>query len=429
MVLGITGLYMLVEAGGRTPDRQPGAAVGRRPHAQRRGGAGAGVVRHLVCRASGDAAEDLRYCRVEILAALANGVTLVVIALGIFYEAFHRFFKPEPVESGPMLVVAVLGLVVNIIGAVLLSRSHQHSLNLRGAFLHILGDLVGSAGAIIAALVIMGTGWYQADPLVSVVIGFLILASAWTLCRETINVLLEGTPVGLAFEEVEASMRAVPGVMEVGDLHLWSITSGIDALSAHVALKAGTDPTEALCALEARPARPLPPGAHHDPARGTGPAVLPAAEANREQEVGRRGSSATDRPFATSRRSASIGCSFAAFRAGQMPKKMPMLAETPMATTMLAGLTTGIQPKPFATPKVIPIPSTMPMSPPSRGDEGALDQELLEDVLRVAPERLADPDLAGALGHRHQHDVHDPDPAHRQRDRGDRRRGAPSACR
>jgi cobalt-zinc-cadmium efflux system protein len=251
VVLGITGLYMLVElvAGLLTGSLALLSDAGHMLSDV----AALGLALFAIWFADRPATpqKTFGYYRVEILAALANGVTLVVIALGIFYEAFHRFFKPEPVESGPMLVVAVLGLVVNIFGAWLLSRSHQHSLNLRGAFLHILGDLVGSAGAIIAALVIMMTGWYQADPLVSVVIGFLILASAWTLCRETINVLLEGTPVGLAFEEVEASMRAVPGVMEVGDLHLWSITSGIDALSAHVALKAGTDPTEALCALEA----------------------------------------------------------------------------------------------------------------------------------------------------------------------------------
>lgn len=190
------------------------------------------------------------YYRVEILAALANGVLLVVIAGGIFFEAFERFLRPAPVNSGPMLMVACLGLAVNVAGALLLARSHGHSLNMRGVFLHILGDLLGSVGAIGAALTIVLTGWTQADPLVSVLIAVLILASAWTLVRETVNVLLEGTPVGLAFEEVEAAMREVPGVMAVGDLHLWSLTSGIDALSAHVCLQEGADPAHVLYQLE-----------------------------------------------------------------------------------------------------------------------------------------------------------------------------------
>jgi cobalt-zinc-cadmium efflux system protein len=190
------------------------------------------------------------YYRVEILAALANGVTLVVIAIGIFVEAWERLWRPETVDSEPMLIVGILGLLVNIIGALLLARSHGHNLNLRGAFLHILGDLCGSVGAIAAAGIIMATGWERADPLVSILIGVLILFSAWTLCRDTINVLLEGTPIGLAFEEVEAAMRGVPGVMAVGDLHLWSLTSGIDALSAHVAVEEGADPSRVLCDLE-----------------------------------------------------------------------------------------------------------------------------------------------------------------------------------
>lgn len=191
------------------------------------------------------------FYRVEILVALANGVTLVLIAISIFWEAFGRLFEPEPVKSGAMLVVASLGLLVNIIGAYLLHGSQGRSLNMRGVFLHIIGDLLGSVGAIIAALIMMTTGWYQADPIVSFLIGILILASAWTLVRDTVNVLLEGTPVGLAFEEVETAMCDVPGVMAVGDLHMWSLTSGIDALSAHVAVEEGADPQQVLCDLKA----------------------------------------------------------------------------------------------------------------------------------------------------------------------------------
>jgi cobalt-zinc-cadmium efflux system protein len=190
------------------------------------------------------------YYRVEILAALANGVALVMISLAIFYEAYQRLRQPPAVHSGAVLLVGILGLLVNVVCVLLLAPSHKQSLNLRGVFLHIVGDILSSVGAIFAGAVMLATRWYQADPLVSILIGLLILASAWTLVRDTINVLLEGTPVGLAFEEVEQAMREVPGVMAVGDLHLWSLTSGIDALSAHVALEEGADAVRALCDLQ-----------------------------------------------------------------------------------------------------------------------------------------------------------------------------------
>jgi cobalt-zinc-cadmium efflux system protein len=133
-----------------------------------------------------------------------------------------------------MLYVATLGLVVNVFSFWVLSRGGGHSLNERGAMLHILGDMLGSVGAMLAAVVMGATGWYLADPLVSAVIGLLILRSTWALLREAVNILMEGTPVHLSFEEVRDAMLEVPGVTEVKDLHMWSIASGFDALSAHV---------------------------------------------------------------------------------------------------------------------------------------------------------------------------------------------------
>lgn len=172
--------------------------------------------------------------RAEILAALVNGVTLVVVSIWIFYEAYHRLQAPPEILAGPMLVVAALGLVVNVAGAVILSRSGGESLNVQGALRHVIADLLGSVGAISAALIIVLTGWRYADPLVSVLIALLILASSWRLLRESTTILLEEAPSDLDVNEVGKKMVGVEGVQEVHDLHVWTITSGFPSLSAHV---------------------------------------------------------------------------------------------------------------------------------------------------------------------------------------------------
>ncbi len=174
------------------------------------------------------------YQRAEILAALFNGVTLVAISLWIFIEAYSRLREPPEVLGGWMLAVATLGLLVNIVGALILSRSEGENLNVQGALRHVIADALGSVGAIVAALVIILTGWRYADPLVSVAIGLLILASSWSLLRDSTNILLEATPRSIDAEEVGRRMAGVEGVVEVHDLHIWTITSGFPALSAHV---------------------------------------------------------------------------------------------------------------------------------------------------------------------------------------------------
>ncbi len=174
------------------------------------------------------------YKRAEILAALFNGATLVAISIWIFVEAYQRFFEPPEILGGWMLAVAALGLVVNVAGAMILWRSGGESLNLQGALRHVLADIFGSVGAIAAALVILATGWRYADPIISVLIGLLVLGSSWRLVRDSINILLEGTPPGIDAGEVGRSMAGVPGVSEVHDLHVWTITSGFPALAAHV---------------------------------------------------------------------------------------------------------------------------------------------------------------------------------------------------
>jgi cobalt-zinc-cadmium efflux system protein len=174
------------------------------------------------------------YKRAEILAALFNGVTLVAISVWIFYEAYRRLSEPPEILGGPMLAVAVVGLLVNVAGAAILARSGGESLNVQGALRHVLADVAGSVGAIAASVVIITTGWVYADPLISALIGLLVLGSSWKLLRDSVNVLLEQAPRGLDAEEVGTSMVGVPGVEEVHDLHVWTITSGFPALAAHV---------------------------------------------------------------------------------------------------------------------------------------------------------------------------------------------------
>ena len=174
------------------------------------------------------------YRRAEILAALANGVALVAISIWIFVEALSRLQEPTEVLGVPMLAVATLGLAVNAAGVLVLSRSGRENLNVEGALRHVIADALGSVGAMAAAGVIILTGWRYADPLISAAIGILILASSWTLLRDSTNVLLEAAPRGLNAEEVGRKMVAADGVTEVHDLHIWTITSGFPALSAHV---------------------------------------------------------------------------------------------------------------------------------------------------------------------------------------------------
>jgi cobalt-zinc-cadmium efflux system protein len=172
--------------------------------------------------------------RAEILAALANGVLLVAIAIWIFVEASDRFRDPGDPLGGWMLLVGVVGLGVNVLAAWLMIRSGGDSLNVRAATRHVLADLLGSAGVILAALIVLTTGWVEADPAVSVLIGILVLASSWGVLRESVGILLESTPPGIDAEEVGRTMVSLEGVREVHDLHIWTITSGFPALSAHV---------------------------------------------------------------------------------------------------------------------------------------------------------------------------------------------------
>ena len=176
------------------------------------------------------------YHRVEVLAAGANATTLLAVSLYIFWEAYQRMSQPPEVASGPMLVVAFAGLISNIAAAFVLHGGAQESINMRGAFLHVLTDMLGSVGAIIAGAVMYFTGWYYADPLVSVVIGLLVLFSGGRLLRDTVEILMEATPRHIDLAEVERAFLSLPGVVGVHDLHVWTVTSGFLAMSGHLKL-------------------------------------------------------------------------------------------------------------------------------------------------------------------------------------------------
>ncbi|MGO3146731.1 MAG: cation diffusion facilitator family transporter [Leucobacter sp.] len=176
------------------------------------------------------------YLRVEVLAALVNGIVLGVIAVVIFVQAIARFGSEVEVSSGPMLIAAVIGAAANLVSLLILHSGQKESLNVRGAYLEVLGDLLGSVLVIIAGLVIMFTGWMLADQLASILIAILIAPRAYSLLRDVVNVLLEATPKGIDVDLAREHMLAVPGVIEVHDVHAWTITSGVPAFSAHVTI-------------------------------------------------------------------------------------------------------------------------------------------------------------------------------------------------
>jgi cobalt-zinc-cadmium efflux system protein len=177
------------------------------------------------------------YHRAEILAALVNGSTLIVISMLIFYEAALRLLAPPEVNSTLMLAVAVAGLVANAVAASLLRDRSRQDLNARGVYLHIMGDLLSSIGVIVGAVLMLAFGWWLADPVISVLIGVIILAGAWKLVTQSTHILLESVPAHMTLEEVREGLKAIEGVGEVHDLHVWTVSSGLYALSAHVVVR------------------------------------------------------------------------------------------------------------------------------------------------------------------------------------------------
>ncbi|MEU4553041.1 cobalt-zinc-cadmium efflux system protein [Micromonospora violae] len=199
-------------------------------------------------RATGDPQRTFGLYRLEVLAALANAVLLSGVAIYVVIEAIRRFGDPPEVIAGPMLAVAVLGLLANIAAFALLRAGARESINLQGAYLEVLGDLLGSLGVIGAALLITVTDWWWADPLVAVAIGVFILPRTWRLARAAIRILVQAAPEHLQVTAVHDRLAAVPGVVEVHDLHVWTLTSGMEVASAHLTMAPGADVGAVLAA-------------------------------------------------------------------------------------------------------------------------------------------------------------------------------------
>ena len=174
------------------------------------------------------------YYRYEILAAFVNGIALVLLSLWVIYEAYERWTDPPEIQGFGLTIIASGGLVINLISAYLLHGDHAHDLNMRGAWLHVMGDALGSVTAIMAGVLIMAFGWFWADAVGSVLISLIIIFGAWRLIRESVNVLLEGTPSHINLTAVEQTILETEAVEDVHDLHVWTITSGMEALSVHI---------------------------------------------------------------------------------------------------------------------------------------------------------------------------------------------------
>ena len=189
-----------------------------------------------VARRPATSTKTFGYHRVEILAALANGTFLILVSAYIFYEAYQRFMAPPAIKTPLMLTIAVIGLLANLIGVKLLDRSSRHSLNIKAAFWHIIGDTISSIGVIVAGIIILFTEWYIADAVVAIVIGVIILWGAGKIVKEAADILLEAVPKHLETAMVVDIIKSVSGVNEVHDVHIWTITSDIHAMSAHLVI-------------------------------------------------------------------------------------------------------------------------------------------------------------------------------------------------
>lgn len=193
-----------------------------------------------------DPSKTYGYYRTEILAAVINAVVLLGISVYVLFEAYQRFQNPPEVQSKSMLIVAGIGLIVNIVGMIILRKDSESSLNMKGAYFEVLSDMLTSVGVMIAGIIMLTTGWYYADPLISAAIGLLIFPRTWRLLKEAINVLLEGTPKDVDIHELRESLEKTPGVKDVHDLHVWSLTSSVNAMSVHVVKENGYSQNQLL---------------------------------------------------------------------------------------------------------------------------------------------------------------------------------------
>ncbi|MGH7419893.1 MAG: cation diffusion facilitator family transporter, partial [Candidatus Rokuibacteriota bacterium] len=233
-VLLLTGAFMVIEVAGALWTGSLALAADAGHMLTDAGGVGLALFAAWIAARPPTPAKTFGYYRVEILAALVNALILLVVAGWIMLEAYQRLLLPRAVLAGPMLIIGALGLAVNLVSARLLHQGAAASLNVRAAHVEVLSDALASVGVLAAAAVIAVTGWTVVDPLVSIAIAVFIVPRTWRLLVQAVNVLLEGTPAHLTLEEIEAAMTGVAGVRQIHDLHVWTLTSGREAMSAHV---------------------------------------------------------------------------------------------------------------------------------------------------------------------------------------------------
>jgi cobalt-zinc-cadmium efflux system protein len=251
-VLGITAAVMLAEVVGGWLAHSLALLADAGHMLADLGALGLSLLVAYVAQRPATAERTFGLLRLEILAALVNGAALVAISIGVAIEAFHRLREPAPVRGALVVAVAGLGLAANAAAAVLLHRGHHDSLNERGAYLHVLSDALGSLGALAAGAIILATGWVGADPVISILISLLILASAWRLVKESSDVLLEAAPAHIPLSQVHDCITTIRGVTSVHDLHLWTVTSGVIAMSGHLVVQDPADHQRVLEAVQDR---------------------------------------------------------------------------------------------------------------------------------------------------------------------------------
>jgi cobalt-zinc-cadmium efflux system protein len=250
LVFGLTLAFMVVEAVGGWLSGSLALLADAGHMLTDVGALGLTLLTAWIARRPADQTKTFGYLRWEILAALVNGALLFGIAALVVYEAIQRIGSPPEIRGRLFLAVAVTGLVVNAVSLTLLHGAHHEHLNTRGAYLHILSDLLGSVGAVLAAVIILLTGWTPIDPIISIALSLLILIGAWRLVRESTDILLEAVPAHIALEEVELRMRGVGGVTAVHDLHVWTVASGMVAMSGHAVVPDLADHPDALDRLQ-----------------------------------------------------------------------------------------------------------------------------------------------------------------------------------
>jgi cobalt-zinc-cadmium efflux system protein len=234
VVLGLTAAYMLAEAIGGYFTHSLALLADSGHMLSDVAALGLSVFAIWIGRRPATPQHSYGYYRVEILAAAANAATLIAISIFVFVEAFRRLSAPPDVQGFVVMGIAGGGFLMNVVGMFVLSGGRRENLNVRGAWLHLATDALGNIGTVAAGFAVSVLAWRWADPVASILIGVLVIYSAWSLLRESVSVLMEGTPAGIDPETVRATMLTVPGVQSIHDLHIWAITSGMSALSAHV---------------------------------------------------------------------------------------------------------------------------------------------------------------------------------------------------